>query len=60
MLLAAWCELREDFRNFRLDRIQTLIFTEQIYPQFKRHLFEQWCQKEFSNSGQSANTADKN
>lgn len=60
MLLAAWCELREDFRNFRLDRIQTLIFTAQIYPQFKRHLFEQWCQKEFSNSGQSANTADKN
>ena len=50
MLLAAWCELREDFRNFRLDRIQTLIFTEQVYPQFKRHLFQQWCQKEFSNS----------
>ena len=50
MLLAAWCELREDFRNFRLDRIQTLILTEQVYPQFKRHLFQQWCQKEFSNS----------
>ena len=60
MLLAAWCELREDFRNFRLDRIQTLIFTEQIYPQFKRHLFEQWCQKEFSNSEKSASTTDKN
>ncbi len=23
-LLAAWCELREDFRSFRLDRIETL------------------------------------
>jgi predicted DNA-binding transcriptional regulator YafY len=22
--LAAWCELREDFRNFRLDRIESL------------------------------------
>jgi len=60
MLLAAWCELREDFRNFRLDRIQTLIFTEQIYPQFKRHLFQQWCQKEFSSSEKSPSTTDKN
>ena len=60
MLLAAWCELREDFRNFRLDRIQTLVLTEHIYPQFKRHLFQQWCQKEFSNSEQSASTTDKN
>ena len=60
MLLAAWCELREDFRNFRLDRIQTLVLTEHIYPQFKRHLFQQWCQKEFSNSEKSASTTDKN
>ncbi len=50
MLLAAWCELREDFRNFRLDRIQKMHLTEQHYPQFKRHLFQQWCQQEFSNS----------
>ena len=50
MLLAAWCELREDFRNFRLDRIQKMHLTQQHYPQFKRHLFQQWCQQEFSNS----------
>lgn len=60
MLLAAWCELREDFRNFRLDRIQRLLFTEQTYPQFKRHLFQQWCQKEFSSSEKSPSTTDKN
>ena len=60
MLLAAWCELRADFRNFRLDRIQMLTLTEQIYPEFKRHLFHQWCQKEFSSSEQSASTTDKN
>ena len=60
MLLAAWCELREDFRNFRLDRIQALILTEQSYPQFKRHLFQQWCQKEFSTSEKSSNTTDRN
>lgn len=46
MLVAAWCELREDFRNFRLDRIQKLTLTEQHYPQFKRHLYEQWYQQE--------------
>lgn len=43
MLVAAWCELREDFRNFRLDRIEQFQLTAQTYPQFKRHLFQQWC-----------------
>ncbi len=46
MLLAAWCELREDFRNFRLDRIQKLQLTEQHYSPFKRHLFQQWCESD--------------
>ncbi|MFS9599292.1 helix-turn-helix transcriptional regulator, partial [Klebsiella variicola] len=26
--LAAWCELREDFRSFRVDRIETLELLE--------------------------------
>jgi predicted DNA-binding transcriptional regulator YafY len=30
--LAAWCELREDFRNFRLDRIVGAFSTERLYP----------------------------
>ncbi len=30
-LLAAWCELREDFRNFRLDRIQKMKITEDLF-----------------------------
>jgi predicted DNA-binding transcriptional regulator YafY len=29
--LAAWCELRQDFRNFRLDRIVTLRVLDQAY-----------------------------
>lgn len=29
--LTAWCELRDDFRNFRLDRIQTLHHLEQTF-----------------------------
>jgi len=30
--LAAWCELRQDFRNFRLDRIAGAYSTERQYP----------------------------
>ena len=30
--LAAWCELRQDFRNFRLDRIQRSLITGREYP----------------------------
>jgi predicted DNA-binding transcriptional regulator YafY len=30
-LLVAWCEKREDFRNFRLDRIQNLIINEETF-----------------------------
>lgn len=65
MLVAAWCELREDFRNFRLDRIQKIDLTEQHYPQFKHHLYEQWCQKENltmvnTEDHEKENTTDKN
>jgi len=30
--LAAWCELRVDFRNFRLDRIESALVTGRAYP----------------------------
>jgi predicted DNA-binding transcriptional regulator YafY len=30
-ILATWCELREDFRNFRVDRIQTLRVSEERF-----------------------------
>ncbi len=30
-LLAGWCEKRQDFRNFRLDRIQSLTINEEIF-----------------------------
>jgi len=29
--LAAWCELREDFRSFRIDRIETLELLEERF-----------------------------
>lgn len=30
-LLASWCEKRQSFRNFRLDRIKTLIVSEEVF-----------------------------
>lgn len=32
-LLLGWCELREDFRSFRLDRIEALAFLDERFPQ---------------------------
>ena len=31
--LASWCEWRQDFRNFRLDRIRRLALTDQTYEE---------------------------
>jgi len=31
-LIAAWCELREDFRHFRTDRVAEASFLEERYP----------------------------
>lgn len=41
-LLVAWCELRQDFRNFRTDRIGDLTVTETRYPRRRRALLKAW------------------
>ena len=41
-MLAAWCELRQDFRHFRTDRIAKLRETAQRYPQRRRALMKEW------------------
>ncbi len=41
-LLAAWCELRQDFRHFRTDRVFEAEFTEQRYPARRDILRSQW------------------
>lgn len=41
-VLAAWCELRQDFRHFRIDRIIALNETGRRYPQRRRALMKQW------------------
>ena len=41
-MLAAWCELRQDFRHFRTDRITKLRETTQRYPRRRRALMKEW------------------
>ena len=44
-LIAAWCELRQDFRHFRADRVQALTDTGQRYPVRRHQLIERWRQQ---------------
>ena len=41
-LLCTWCELRQGFRHFRTDRIQSLLVLEERFPQTVTQLYEQW------------------
>jgi predicted DNA-binding transcriptional regulator YafY len=41
-VLAAWCELRGDFRHFRADRIGQLEPLSEPYPRPRRELVTQW------------------
>lgn len=41
-VLAAWCELRQDYRHFRLDRMSDLHIQEAPYPRRRRALMKEW------------------
>lgn len=41
-LLIGWCELRQDFRSFRIDRIVGATFTEERYPGRPSQLRAKW------------------
>ncbi|PJD92941.1 MAG: transcriptional regulator [Legionella sp.] len=41
-VVAAWCELRQDFRHFRTDRIVTLVPLETRYPKRRQTLLKKW------------------
>lgn len=45
-MLAAYCELRGDFRHFRLDRIIDWLTLEEKYPRRRRTLTRQWREQE--------------
>jgi predicted DNA-binding transcriptional regulator YafY len=41
-LLVAWCELRQDYRSFRTDRIQKLTLEESAIPRKRAALLREW------------------
>ncbi|MET0969105.1 MAG: YafY family protein [Tardiphaga sp.] len=41
-LLAAWCELRADFRTFRTDRAIEAVFLDEKYPERRETLRARW------------------
>lgn len=45
-ILVAWCELRQDFRSFRVDRIADLVVTDVRPPRRRAVLLKEWRQRE--------------
>jgi len=41
-LLAAWCELRKDFRSFRTDRVVDAVYHDEKYPERRDALRAKW------------------
>lgn len=46
LVMVAWCELRRDFRHFRIDRIASLSVLEERYPERRQALLRKWRQQE--------------
>lgn len=44
-VLVAWCELREDFRMFRLDRMREAAFLDERYPERRAALRGRWLRQ---------------
>jgi predicted DNA-binding transcriptional regulator YafY len=45
-IVVAWCSLRQDFRHFRLDRIQSLNLTSKRYTRRRTTLLKEWRRQE--------------
>lgn len=45
-VVVAWCELRNDYRHFRTDRITALMPTDKRYPKRRLALLKEWRQRE--------------
>jgi predicted DNA-binding transcriptional regulator YafY len=44
-LISAWCELRDDFRHFRADRVQALTVLDETFPVPGRTLVAGWLER---------------
>lgn len=45
-VLTAWCELRQDFRHFRIDRMVEAVDLGTRYPRRRRQLMKEWRELE--------------
>jgi predicted DNA-binding transcriptional regulator YafY len=45
-VVAAWCELRQDYRHFRTDRIAALTLTDKRYPRRRQAMLKEWRERE--------------
>ncbi|MEN3383573.1 MAG: hypothetical protein V7608_3617, partial [Hyphomicrobiales bacterium] len=45
-VIAAWCELRGDYRHFRTDRIARVRPTDKRYPRRRRVMMKEWREAE--------------
>ena len=50
-VVVAWCELRQDFRHFRADRIASLTTLENRYPRRRQVLLKEWRTVEADRAG---------
>lgn len=42
LVMCGWCELREAFRHFRVDRITTLDLLDEVFPRDQKDLLDAW------------------
>lgn len=45
-VVSAWCEMREDFRSFRVDRITRLAVLDERYPRRRAAMLKEWRERE--------------
>lgn len=45
-LLVAWCEARDDYRHFRIDRIRHVEVSAERYPSFRHVLLKEWRERQ--------------
>ena len=45
-LLVAWCEMRNDFRHFRIDKIEDIVLLDSMYRESRTVLLKKWRIKE--------------
>ena len=50
-LIVAWCELRQDFRTFRTDRMLSMQVREEKYPARRKALLKQWQDEAHAREG---------